>query len=100
MALWNPNGLIPSPARDVVGVVGLTALGVAAVVVVAASVVASRRRASDADNPTSEHLPMAWGLAKQLVILGTLLLLIWSAPWVSAHTDNIKTGPVPIGSAW
>lgn len=99
MALWNPNDLIPSPVRDVVGVVGLTALGLAAVAVVVASLVVSRRPAGGTDKPTSAYLPLAWGLAKVLVILGMMLLLTWSLPWVLAHSN--QTGPAPIGRvAW
>jgi len=95
MALWNPNDLIPSPVRDVVGVVALTALGVAAVVVVVATWLAARRPAVDTDDPTSEVFSMSWGIAKILVILGSMLLLIWSLPWLMAHSNDAP-GPILI----
>lgn len=93
MALWNPSDLIPGPVRDMAGILGLAALGAAAVTIVVASWVAARRPASDTDNPTGELFSMSWAIAKILVTLGAMLLLIWSLPWLMAHSNN---APWPI----
>lgn len=99
MALWNLNelinGRIPSTVRDVAGVVGLTALGLAAAAFVVAACVVSRHPADDADNSTWAHLPRIFrATITSLWALAMVLLTIWLLPWAAAHSDNtyIKTG--------
>jgi TRAP-type mannitol/chloroaromatic compound transport system permease small subunit len=95
VSVWNPTEHIPGLVFDVAGIVGLAALGTVAVVLVVASVVARRHLSAPGDTSAGGGRPQARWAVKALVVLGLILLAIWSLP-------GYVYGPVPIsgGAAW
>ena len=90
MHVWNIE-LIPRPVFDWAGILGLVALSAAVVAIIIGSWAAWRHPVGT-DTFATVHLSK---VVKHLVVLGLILLVIWSMPWTLAH--SIPTGPVPIG---